>query len=217
MERLKDPSMLLSVTNTVALIGTTAYCYKQLESFRLDMIKMSQTITGLVRKITEMEKTDQNKNEGLHALSDQLKRINQQLEDVPTFEALDNLEIDLNEIVAVLGEKEIHVERPSLAPRVRRSGDRRSTTRRFDEVEERREERRNIPRTGSSGIFDTRREERYRPRNERQDRQETFREEKPRADDSFRGSVDRVPKVSGREYENDVDLIDAVRTQTVRN
>lgn len=118
MEKFKEPVSLLTLVNSVGLLGTSAYFYKQLEGVRSDMTKMSQTITGLLRKVTELEKNEQNKGEGLHTLSDQVKRIHEQLEDAPTYNMLDDLEMDLSEIVSVLGEKSIAtIDRPSAKPR----------------------------------------------------------------------------------------------------
>lgn len=136
MEKLKEPAMLLSVANSIGLVGTTAYFYKQLEVVRVDMIKMSQTLQSVLRKLSDMDKAEQNKGEALHILNDQIKRINDQLEDMPSINEIDGVDLDLSEIVSVLSENNIQVERPSQNIRhTRRSGDRKH--RKEVEVEDR--------------------------------------------------------------------------------
>lgn len=130
MEKLKDPSMILAVTANVGVVGVSAYFYKQLEAIRADLVKMSQTLTGVVRKIAEIEKGDQHKGEALHALNDQIRQINQAIDDLPSFDRLNDLDEDVNEVVAVLHDNDIVVDRPSQDPRRIRSGDRRDPPRR---------------------------------------------------------------------------------------
>lgn len=133
MEKLKDPAMLLSVANSIGIVGITAYFYKQLEAQRVDLIKLSTTLTALTRKVAEMEKGEQNKGEVLHSLNNQIKEINQQVEDMASFGDIDNFDIDINEIIAVLEENNIAINRPSQSGRYRRSGDRRPPRRQDDE------------------------------------------------------------------------------------
>lgn len=145
MDKFKDPAMLLSIVNSMGLVGTTVYFYKQLEALRLDLTKLSQTMTGALRKIGEMEKGEQHNTEALHALNDQIKRINDQIEDIPSFESVDNADLDIAEIVAVLEDNNIQVERPSqrIYSRGRRSGDRRAPPKHSEiELEDRRDVRR---------------------------------------------------------------------------
>lgn len=113
MEKIKDPAMLLSMTNSVGLVGITAYFYKQLEAQRNDMNKISQALGQVVKKLSEMEKGEQNRSEALHGLNDQIKQINDQIEDLPSFETLSDIDLDLSEIVSALDEANIIVERPS--------------------------------------------------------------------------------------------------------
>jgi hypothetical protein len=134
MEKLKDPAMLLSIANSIGLVGTTAYFYKQIEAIRSDMVKISQTLTGVLRKITEMEKGEQNKSEVLHTLTDQIRHINEEINALPLPGTIDNMDLDLTEILAVLEEHDIIVDRPSQASYGRRSGDRRTPRKNLDNV-----------------------------------------------------------------------------------
>lgn len=135
METLKDPAMVLGITNTVGMVGITAYFYKQNEALRADLNKLSQTMQGVLRKLSEMDKAGQNKTEVLHTLNDQIKVIETQLKELPSPDSFEDVNNDIDEIIDVLNNNNISVERPSSAPR-RRSGDRKVSRR---EEEERRE------------------------------------------------------------------------------
>ena len=230
MEKLKDPAMLLAVANSIGIVGTTAYFYKQLEAMRLDMVKMSQTLTGVIKKLSEIDKGSQSRDEALHLLGDQMKRINQHLEDVPSFENLENIEMDLNEIVTVLEENEIPVERPSQLPTYgrRRSGDRRSSNRpRNDETDDRRvldtSGRRVATRSTGFGSSDRSRDERSRSDRDLENMREQTRppprrvaDRQPRQDsvrEQPRGET-RAEPANG--YDDDADLIETVRRQQTR-
>ena len=202
MEKLKDPAMLLSVANSIGLIGTTAYFYKQLEAIRLDMVKMSQTLNGVVRKLSELEKGEQHKNEALHTLNDQIKRINDQIDELPSFDAVDNLDVDLTEIVTVLSEQNIQVERPSQQSRSRRSGDRRSARRPTDT-----DERRDNSARRATAHSDRSRDMSTRDSDLRSSRQPT-RETRP--------APSRDQRIESGGYDDDADLIGEVRRQQNR-
>lgn len=212
MEKLKDPAMLLSVANSIGIVGSTAYFYKQLETMRAEMVKMSQVLTTVLRKVAEVEKGDQHKNETIHALSEQIKRLNEQIERIPTFEHIDNIDVDISEIIDVLCENNIPVERPSQAPRGRRSGDRRDPRRDCD-IDDRRYDRRESSartstmrsRTDTSRDFDSRpqstRSARTQPAQSTQRPQPTPRQ-------------DTRQDVKQETYDDDLDLIGEVRRQT---
>lgn len=194
MEKIKDPAMLLAIVNSVGLVGTTAYFYKQLESIRADMVKFSQTLTGVLRKLSEIEKGDQHKNEALHTLNDQVKRINEQIEDLPTFDAMDNMDMDLSELVAVLEENNIQVDRPSQEKvKSKRGGRHKRKNSDF-------EDRRRVPR---SRDFDSR-SSRLSSRDSTRDSSRDHRVQLSRTE----------PAMS---YEDDADLIGEVRRQQTRN
>jgi TolA-binding protein len=110
MEALKDKAMYLTVANSVGLFGATTYFYRQLETMKLDMVKISQTLTGIVRKLSEIEKGDQNKTEALHTLNEQIKRMNDELESIQLIDIIDN---DIDELVNVLQDNNINFDRPS--------------------------------------------------------------------------------------------------------
>lgn len=124
---------MLSVANMVGLVGTTAYFYKQMEAMRGDMLKLSQSLTGLARSLAELRQGDQSKTDSLHNLTDQIKQISQKLEDAPSLGELDQ---DLDTLVEVLREQNIQAERPSQTPKTRRGKQSRRRVRRDDDSDD---------------------------------------------------------------------------------
>jgi hypothetical protein len=230
METLKDPAMLLSVANSIGIVGSIAYFYKQQEAQRLEMVKISQTLTVLLKKMAEFEKNDQHKSETIHALSEQIKRFNDQIdrmptldhinniddqiERMPTFDDINNVDIDLTEIIEVLAQKDIKIERPSLSYRARRSGDRRDPPRREPEYDrsERGSARSDRSRTDTSRDFDSRPQSGRNTRSYPQNRQQ---QQTPRqVPRQTPGPRQEVKHETHHEYDDDMDLIGEVRRQT---
>lgn len=197
MEKFKDPAMLLSVANSIGIVGTTAYFYKQLESVRTDLMRTSQAIVALTRKLGEMEKADQHQSETLRQVNEQIKRINETLADMPSFDNIADVESDLSEIVAVLDENSIIVERPSQLGRQIRSGDRRDRrpARLTSEVESRPYVR---------GLTDRTRDQERRPQTQPRPQQQQQQQQRP------------YPNDQRHETGDDIDLISQVRMQQSR-
>jgi hypothetical protein len=120
MEMLKEPRNALATANLIGLIGSTAYFYKQMEVFRLDMIRLNDTLANVVHKITELEKRDGDKVDTLRSLSTQLKQINERMEQIPSLRSVKNIENDLLDIVHSLETKGIEIE--ASVPENRRRG-----------------------------------------------------------------------------------------------
>jgi hypothetical protein len=111
MDKMKEHSSYVTMANTVGIISSAVYFQRQLDVVKADMKKSTLTLTGIVRKLAEIEKGDQNKTEALHTLNEHVKRMNDALNDIPQ---IDKIEEDLDEIVNVLTEHNIEVDRPSL-------------------------------------------------------------------------------------------------------
>ncbi len=197
MEKMKDPAMLLSIANTAAIVGTAVYFYKQVEAVRLDMVKVSQTLNGVLKKISEIEKGDQNSNDALHTLNEQIKHINDQIGDLPSLDDIANFDMDIDEIVDILEQNNIPIKRPSQSVRIRRSGDRRGPPIRRGGYEPEIDEtpRRNTPRT-----------------TDRTPRAESSRDYESRP----RDIKPRDMRQSQSNYEDDSDLIGEIKRQTTR-
>lgn len=113
MEKLKDPTMLISLANTAGLVGITAYFYKQNEALRAEIVKLSNTMNAVSKKVIEMEKGTIQKGEVLQSFSSQLKEVNQKLESTPQLENFEDIQYDIEELVNVLRENNIQCDIPS--------------------------------------------------------------------------------------------------------
>lgn len=111
MDKIKDSSMLLSIINSVGLVGITFYFYKQLESIRSDLFRVTQTLSGVVKKVTDLDKINQSENEMLRNLNRQIKKINQKIEEIPSLDSIDDLKLDINEIFKTLENNDIIVRK----------------------------------------------------------------------------------------------------------
>lgn len=112
MEKIKDPAMVLSVVNSVGLVGVTAYFFKQVESIKADMIKINQNFSTVLRKVSEIDKKDQDKGESIHVLNDQIKKLNEEISYLPSLDAFEHIEEDLTDIMDELEQHDIYIEKP---------------------------------------------------------------------------------------------------------
>lgn len=118
MDKIKEPAMMLSLLDAVAIVGIIVYSYKQFEAIQLGMDSTNLTLKNLSKRVME-EKSD--KQERLNYLTDLVGRF----DDMEKFveENFNNIELDLVEIVDSLAENNIEIDRPSQS-KGRRSGDR---------------------------------------------------------------------------------------------
>lgn len=101
--------MLVAASALTLSVGSSAYFYKQIEAFRADLSTINTTLSSLGHKVSEMAKGDQNRNEALHTLSDQIKIINQRVDQLPSFETIDQINTDFDDLTAALQEHNIEV------------------------------------------------------------------------------------------------------------
>ena len=126
MEKIKDPAMLLSITDAIALVGISFYFQKQIESLREDLGKITNTMGKLTEKVTSLEKSNKN---GDQILIDCKKDINEYKGKISgIMEKIDSISLiedDIYEISAVMNANKLPIELPSEYRK--RSGDRRDS------------------------------------------------------------------------------------------
>lgn len=193
MEKFKDPAMLLSIANTVGMVGTTYYFYKQLEYLGSELGKVSYSLQDIIRRTGTLEKKDMEKVEAFKLLS---TRINQVMEDLPDIDELDNLDMDITEIYEAMVEHEWQTERPSR----RRSGDRKVVRR--NEIEHSRKDVSSIrkPRRQTFETLDGRsRNDREKvdrfDRTDRSDRRDRSEQTRDRTDQTREDEIDLIREV----------------------
>lgn len=124
MDTFKDPAMILSTVDLLAIVGSTYYFYKRNEELELKIMGQQKAISILTQKMANYEKTQQHRSEGITILNDRIKELGETMQQLPSTEHLENITEDVQEIVSILSENNIEVELPStvnLAKASRRS------------------------------------------------------------------------------------------------
>lgn len=111
MERLKEPEMLLSVANAAGLVGVVGYFYKQMETIRQDINKVTEFCKVASVKLKELEKTNQGRTEDIRNIGSQIKLIGDQ---IATFE--EDVIPDLDEVIHTLEDNKMPIKRQVYVP-----------------------------------------------------------------------------------------------------
>lgn len=206
MEQLKDPATFLAIINTIAVTGSTFYFYKQGETFRVDIDKISGNMTSCTDKIRLLDNKCRTTEEGLKTLNQKLFRIEEMIKDLPTNDNIRILDDDIEEIVETMADNKINITRPSQRFR---SGDRRD--RRDRDVRDRRDAR-EIKEIENDRSY-------YHPQSSRRNEM-SFRDRRSYNDnrDNRDERSDLTPKVRdlGDSKEDEIDaLIEGTRKQTL--
>lgn len=111
MEKFKDPPMMVSSASMIGVLGATYYFYKQNEVLKQDIADLTNTIAGVIRRLSELEKEDQNKMEAFVSMNDQLKLLNTKVTAMPSIENIELMSDEVSEIMEVLSENNIITEK----------------------------------------------------------------------------------------------------------
>lgn len=129
--------MLLATVDTVGLLGLGYYVIEQFKLIRADQAKLAGTMQTLVRRVTDMEKNEQNRSEVVGQIHADLKVAKEKLENYST--SLDDIDQDVMGIFQSLDEEHnITIERASQKVIPSYRTDRRGIGRRPPDVDERR-------------------------------------------------------------------------------
>jgi hypothetical protein len=112
MEKLKDPAMILSLVNSGGIIASYYTLNKQIEALRTDMTQLTLVLNGLVKKIAEMERGEQNKTEVMQNINQQILTITDQVNDLSGND-LGAIEQDIREIADTLRDDGFDLDLPS--------------------------------------------------------------------------------------------------------
>lgn len=117
--------MILAVVANIASVGNFAYFYKQLESIREAQAKTDESVQTLIRRVSESGKSEQEVMNVVATIRNQQNQLQQALTAMGEEfdETRDGMEMDLEEIVMVLEERNIQIDRPSRTMRHSRNGD----------------------------------------------------------------------------------------------
>ena len=124
MEQAKQPAVVVSLATLSGLVAVCLYGYRQMDAMRQDITTLDSSLSNVVNRILQLEKTNQVSIEALRALHDQTRQIKQSLNDIPTMDDFADINYDLDELVLTLKDNKIPVDRPSQTPQVRYKGKR---------------------------------------------------------------------------------------------
>lgn len=106
MDKFNDYAASISIINTAALIGASSYFYKEMVNMKKDMFLISQTLSNVVKKLSDLEKGDENKIEAIKNIKNQLTELSSNLEELPN---INNINTDIDNILNTLEENKIPI------------------------------------------------------------------------------------------------------------
>lgn len=113
MEKIKDPSMILSIVDAAAIVGLAAYTYNALKEVKEKQVEQTKTIQTLLTKINRLENDRKGLDSTVNTIDNEVKSLRDDVSSSSTIEQLDELQADLEAIVTTLKEKQIEVKLPS--------------------------------------------------------------------------------------------------------
>jgi TolA-binding protein len=119
MEQAKQPAVVVSLATLSGLVAVCLYGYRQMDAMRQDITTLDSSLSNVVNRILQLEKTNQASIEALRALHEQTRQLKQSLNDIPTMDDFADINYDLDELVLTLKDNKIPVDRPSQTPQVR--------------------------------------------------------------------------------------------------
>lgn len=122
MDKIKEPTMMLASASLLCTLGSSYYFYKQLETLRIAIELLSGRVGKLEGEIKTMKKIDGETKQGVETSLKKIKKLMDVIENLPTADEFNELNIDIDEIVNTLAEAKVaHIERSG---RRIKSGDR---------------------------------------------------------------------------------------------
>lgn len=118
---IRDPALILSTVDLLAIVGSTYYFYKRNEELELKITGQQKAISALTLKMANYEKAQQHRNDGLTILNDRIKELGETMQQLPSTEHLENINEDVEEIVMALQDGGIEIELPSQINRAKAS------------------------------------------------------------------------------------------------
>ena len=118
---IKDPALILSTVDFLALLGAGWYFYKRNEELELKIAGLQKGFSTLTLKMANYDKAQQHRNDGLVTLNDRIKELGETMQQLPSTEHLENITEDVEEIVTALQENNIDIELPSQMNRAKAS------------------------------------------------------------------------------------------------
>jgi hypothetical protein len=129
MDSIKKPEMLLSLSNTVAIIGSVIYFYKQISSLNAEVEKLTEMLKTSVKKLTALQEktlTPEQVKEALVPFGQKVEQVHQtsSLVSETCMADLEYLEEALESLIDSLKEQGVEVSLPRKKKGGKRAGKR---------------------------------------------------------------------------------------------
>lgn len=106
--------MILSIANTVGIIGVGVYTYRQIATVQAELVELTKHLTNVAKRVGELEAMGQRLGDLARVvgeLNNNLGQLTAQVDEAPTAEDVDYLAEDVEAIIAAVAENGITVER----------------------------------------------------------------------------------------------------------
>ncbi len=112
MDRIREPSTILSIGNSVSILALAMYFYKQTEALKVEVSAITDALQTVAEKLSVVEKSVGDKTDFLQTFGEKIKEVNEKIEDIPS--TIDEvISSDMSEIVKALANYDIQVDIPS--------------------------------------------------------------------------------------------------------
>lgn len=122
METVKKPEVLLTVGNTVAIVGVSVYFYKQIAALKSELSELTEHLKTSVKKFQNIQENVASKTEMekyLTALNLKIEQTQKNIQDMDSGDGLELLEDALEDLSELLTESGVEWSYP---PKRRRRG-----------------------------------------------------------------------------------------------
>lgn len=128
MESAKQPATIISLANSIGLVGVTVYFYKQLALMQVQLAQLNTHVSTAIKELDALKKTGphiQQLGQAIGELNTGLGKIDALVKTLPVMDDIDVLGDDVDNVIQTLEQSGITVERGSSSrSRCSRSGHR---------------------------------------------------------------------------------------------
>ena len=120
MDKFKDPAMILSIMDFIAILGTTYHFQTKCNALTAELQKVTQetqtmklTSSTIIQNVAELKQENKQLHGLLRGLSNDISRLSEAVNSLPTTAMTQSLAADVDEIAQTLVDNEISVRLPS--------------------------------------------------------------------------------------------------------
>jgi hypothetical protein len=127
MESAKQPATIISLANSIGLVGVTVYFYKQLALMQAQLAQLNTHLSTAIKELEGLKKTGphiQQLGQAISELNNGLGKLDTLVKTLPIMDDVDVIGDDVDNVIQTLEQSGITVERGSSRSRCSRTGHR---------------------------------------------------------------------------------------------